>query len=96
MPIIEWKEPPAANTRGRQGSPDHAEIATELESSPGRWAFLGAANPTLASNIRNGTLLAYRPKGTFEAVARDNRKDDNGKTVADIYARYVGNGQGES
>jgi hypothetical protein len=39
----------------------------------------------MARNIKAGSMVAFRPKGAFEAVSRNSRGNR-----ADIYVRFVG------
>lgn len=64
----------------------YEEEAAELRGRPGEWALIAdSAASSMASNIKYGTLKAFRPAGTFEAVCR---KQKHG--YGEIYARYVG------
>ena len=81
MSTVIWEDPPMD---GRSKYP-HAEWAALLREKPNTWAKLldcetsgQAAN--LVTQIRNGLIKAYSPKGTFEAAIRK----------ASTYARYIG------
>jgi hypothetical protein len=83
MDIIR-EDPP---TRTRAGSYEYSEVASKLEADPGNWYRVaeGRTNPGLAGSIKSGGIVAFRPEGAFEAVAR--RDEGEGFT---IWARYVG------
>lgn len=86
MSIIRWEKPPKGG-RGRKWQ----KVADDLKSRPGEWALVAeSASRTLAGNISNGLIVAFRPPRTFEGVGRVNED----KSV-DVWARYVGpNGEG--
>jgi hypothetical protein len=87
MTDIEFVEPPVVRRLrpGRGPSPKHVAIVEALRATPGEWALvLRGATRSAATEISHGTLLAYRPAGSFEATARKNGDRH------DIYARYVG------
>ena len=88
MSDIVWEDPPA-KTRGRHMTGKHARIAAELRSHPGEWAKVATGEVQIAAYIKYARTSTYMPSGSFEAVARNVRQVD-GKRVADIYARYVG------
>lgn len=87
---IVWEEPPQ-DIRGRTSHTDHAAIAEELRLHPGQWAKILIGRPSLAGEIKAGRYRAFEPKGSFEAVSRKVR-DVDGRRVADIYVRYIGDG----
>jgi hypothetical protein len=90
---IVWEDPPGTAT-GRPGV-RHAAIAAELRARPGEWAKVAtAASSQMARDIKKARYLAYVPAGSFEAVSRNNRTVNGRKSpVAEIYARYVGDGE---
>lgn len=73
-------EPPSLDTGAVSKSMQHYLIADALRERPGVWAMLPDLSVTHASDIARGSLAAYRPGGSFEAVSRDGM----------VYARYVG------
>lgn len=81
---LKFVAPPEA-TRG--GGPRKSrEIAEALRARPGEWALVAeGVGPSIAHNIKHGSVSVYQPAGSFEAVSR---KGKNGRS--DIYARYVG------
>lgn len=88
---IEWKSPDPERPNGNIHAVDHARVALKLCAAPGRWArikaYRNAATATsIAWQIRNGALVAYAPKGTYEAT----RRSEEGAYW--VYARYVGPG----
>lgn len=85
---MQWKEPPPAGTS--RNADKYMEIADELRRNPGKWAMIGRMSAQNASNIKDGRLAAFRPRGTFEATYRNISKSEVGPDTADIYARYVG------
>lgn len=67
----------------------HKKVAATLRSKPDTWMRVkvgttGPAARSLSYQIKNGTLVAYRPHGFFEAVSRTV----DGEFC--VYARYVG------
>jgi hypothetical protein len=86
---VEWADPPPGR---RAQSEEWEAIAQELRSRPGQWAIVARGRSAeTATRIKNGTLAAFRPAGTFEArtTGRKNASDQR----CDIYARYVGDGR---
>jgi hypothetical protein len=87
--IFRWEDPPPerAVARGREKQViAHDLIAFKLKKRPGVWAAIHEqrAVPSLAVQIGRGGYAAYRPAGSFEAVARTT-----GETYT-VYARYIG------
>ncbi len=76
---LRWVDelPPRAD---RAPTMRHHIVAEALRQRPGCWAMLPDFEPNWSSAIRSGSNAAYRPGGSFEAVARQGR----------LYARYVG------
>lgn len=93
-----WENPPRDRPGRGAGSVDHAKAAALLRSRPGRWGVVGEyangqTSATIAWLIRRGErLLAYAPKGDFQAMARSVDTIENGERVRHfrVYARYVG------
>lgn len=78
-PNIVWQDPPA------DGRSRWAEVANALRARPGQWALVASgASSSLATQIRSGRRVAFRPARSFEATSR---KRPDGKY--DIYARAV-------
>lgn len=75
MSNITWTNPPAS-TRGR--NPWRKPIVKELGERPGDWALV-------ESGLTNSTAEAWKRLGC-EATSR-SRKDDDGNTLFDVYAR---------
>lgn len=87
MPV-EWGDPPPDKAAA---SAEWEAIAQELRTRPGQWAMIARDKTTeTATRIKNGTLVSFRPAGSFEArtVGRKNASAQR----CDIYARYVGDG----
>src|SRR3954453_23185183 len=64
MPV-EWKDPPPDRAAV---SAEGEAIAGELRSRPGEWAIVARDKaPETATRIKNGTLVSFRPAGSFEA-----------------------------
>jgi hypothetical protein len=82
--------PPAAATRGGSApSRHHMEAAARLRESPGKWAVVKKPGTSLAARaaahqIRSGSIVAYRPAGAYDAVARAVDGEFR------VYARYIG------
>lgn len=88
----------------RSGNQRYWEIADVLRSAPGRWALIAvedAWDNTVGTTIRNGSALAFKPAGSFEAkrfvrsLSKQEREEELSRgrhveKVADVYARYVG------
>lgn len=82
---IEWENPPERK-RAQQGSV-WDPVAAALKSRPGKWARIVENGPTgIASVIRGGGLVCFRPKGSFETRVGNYTE----RWIADVYARYVG------
>ena len=91
--VIRWEEPPPhGNGRKPTNRPKQTTlwrgIAAELREHPGRWALVVAEDGYnyaggLASQIERGSLSAFRPRGSFEAVTRT-------VGMVRVYARFVG------
>lgn len=88
---IKWEDPPGI--AGRIPGTKYLEIVEELRRNPGRWAMIGNFDPSMATNIKEGRISAFRPHGSFEAMSRNTQVDGDGHRRADIYARYVGDGE---
>lgn len=94
----------SVETPVRSGNQRYWEISDILRSRPGQWARVAVEATyynTVASAIRNGGALAFKPAGSFEAkrfvrtLSKDERQEfeDQGRhveKVAEVYARYVG------
>ena len=70
MPLT-WENPPAPIRHGGKWATE----ANELRENPGRWARLVELETrhkaaVLASQIKTGTLKAFRPGGSFDARSR--------------------------
>lgn len=89
---IVWENPPASH---RQGEMDWRERLLPLMARPGDWARVHEMNRhsawTLVSQLRRG--IKNRPEGRWEFLARTNQND---KSKAYIYARYLGPEGGNS
>lgn len=86
-PELVWEDPPPAAKRGETRG--HDAIARLLEKRPGEWAIIflyetAAGASTMAAYIRSARIVAYEPKGFFEAHARTVEGEHR------VYARYVG------
>lgn len=84
----------------KQGShattrPKHYRTALILKKHPGQWAHIMEDRAAVtATLIKKGTLVAFQPAGSFEAVSRKNSKTQGkNKGKSDIYARYIGEPQ---
>lgn len=78
---FEWVEAPPlrGKSSGRPAGPEWAL----LRSRPGSWALIrSATRPSSATSL-------MRAHPGFEVIARNSRKV-NGRTVCDIFARYIG------
>jgi hypothetical protein len=87
-----WEDPPSTSGKGRWARSRHYEIAAQLREHPGEWALIATSSPSMAGAIPTGILQAY-PAGSFDAVARNSRKNNNGgppKVVSEICARLIG------
>jgi hypothetical protein len=87
-PVFEGVPPEAVRTGGRKGSAEWQAVADVLRARPGEWAHIAeGTNGGIAGSIKNGVLVAFRPRGDFEAV---QRRDSDDSTRWDVWARYVG------
>lgn len=75
---INWQEPPPSK-RGPGGT-DWAAVRSELQANPGKWALV--LTDVSASSAVNARRLG------LEATTRGTKKDDNGRTLCDIYVRW--------
>lgn len=80
--------PPAK--RGKEGQTKHKKIANQLMKNPNQWGIISqgqslTTSAGLVNHINGGKIVAYEPKGAFEAASR---KDNQG--VITVYARYCG------
>lgn len=79
-------EPPDKNVGRNGGRRGYISEAQQLREQSGRWAVLRRDMPSpsaaaqLANHIRMASLAAFKPRGSFEAVARQ---------VDDEYRVYV-------
>lgn len=84
---ITFQEPPAVTRPGRNPDAKYVAIAETLKNRPNEWALiLEKGHQTTAARIRTGRISAFRPKGSYEATARNT--DEQGR--CQIYARFVG------
>lgn len=87
---MEWKEPVEKkvglyNARASE----HDAIAKQLKERPGQWAVCYTDEfYQLAYRIKDGSIPAFRPAGTFEATCRGAA--GKGQKTKEIYVRYVG------
>lgn len=88
--VIRWEDPPAAKGPGLGAA--WGPVADALRARPGEWALIeeGAPATTTANHVSHGKIAAFRPPGSFEAVARSRGRDSIGQRQHDIYARFVG------
>lgn len=87
---MKWEDPPEA-AHDYSSRTAWAREAAELRANPGRWAVITECSDktraySLAHNIRQGRLKAFRPEGSFSAKARTQ------DGVHKVYARYVKEG----
>jgi len=76
-------EPP----NGRNGK--HEQIARQLRARPAEWARVAIVTSSNSANsmayqIRSAYYKAYEPKGSYEAVARTEARNNT------VWARYIG------
>lgn len=88
MSDVEFIGPPP-----QQKNTKHARIAAQLRAHPQVWAVVRrpasiSRAASAAQAIKTGSLAAYEPAGSFEAVART--VIEGGRTEYRVYARYVG------
>jgi hypothetical protein len=84
---MKWETPPNVTRTGRTPDQKYVLIAEELKTNPKEWALiLEQGHQTTAARIRSGRISAFRPKGSFEATARNT--DEQGR--CQVYARYIG------
>jgi hypothetical protein len=91
MTEIEFGElPPSRGTEGNRPRTDHQTIAGQLKANPKQWAcILKSVSAGSLSNIKAGSVVAYRPVDAFQVVSRNTRIENN-RRVVDVWARYVG------
>lgn len=89
MSAVTWQEPPADDGRAKGREPKYLDIAAALRERPGDWALIAEETwATMANQIRSGGLVAFRPRGAFEA--RPVAIDGKPASRAQIFARFVG------
>ena len=78
------EDPPAQRRTGK-----YDDVADRLADDPGTWYRIatGATTGGLAAGINKGSIRAFQPEGSFEAVSRTQ---DGGVS---IWARYIGEGE---
>jgi hypothetical protein len=98
MSSMEWEDPPNPPT-GRRGTVLYEEEAEELQANPLKWGILetfGMGDYSKAQELRGkvngGTVSAFRPRGSFQAVVRTHRdpEGDKSKDRCKVHARYIG------
>lgn len=86
-PVVRWEAPPTVSRKGRTPDAKYVQIAEMLMARPNEWALvLEQGHQTTAARIRSGRISAFRPRGKFEATARET--DEQGRCK--VYARYIG------
>jgi hypothetical protein len=84
---MKWEKPPTVQRTGRTPDAKYIIIAEQLKENPQEWALIiEQGHQTTAARIRSGRISAFRPKGAFEATARNT--DEQGR--CQVYARYIG------
>jgi hypothetical protein len=82
------REDPTPSLRGRRGSRDWEQVATQLKAEPGVWFNIGTDLPiSIGTNIQTARLRSFAPAGTYEATIRGRNEAGRAKAV---FARYVG------
>lgn len=91
--VLRWEGPPPTRHGGGHCERHNlSDAAPELVARPGEWALLLLAEShgtaaAQAAHIRAGRLVAFRPRGSFEATVRDVDGEHR------VYVRYVGGAQ---
>lgn len=91
MAEVKWTEGPPPPAAGRPGGLDYEDLAAQLREQPGDWAAVDADALTrrqlqqVATRINRGDIIAFQPKGAFEALTR-SLADDR----ATLFVRFVG------
>jgi hypothetical protein len=87
MSEFEFNDPPAPKSAGKRSQ--YREFIAALLSRPGEWAVLPTDHVQeprmLAYNINSARIIAFAPRGDFEAVSRA-QPDGSIK----VWVRYVG------
>lgn len=96
---MKWEDPPSIGTRYEKNA--YEDEAAELRAHPKRWGLIrefpvkdevtknSNQGRHVSNGIKTGKYVAFRPKGSFEAISRAG-KDDQGNSVVKVYAQYVG------
>jgi hypothetical protein len=86
-----WEDPPEGDDLPTMPDVDHEIAAWQLRRLPGRWGVVAMADPilagklvSLASSIQSGQPRFYRPRGSFEAVVRQDPMHSR------LFVRFVG------
>lgn len=90
-PTLKWVEEVPPSTRHIKSK--WLPVVEELKKNPGKWALIlesSASTGSLHNVIIRGRTSAWQPKGAFEAAQRSKGKNEEGKPIADLYVRYIG------
>lgn len=92
QPVVEFGDLPPKRDNGT--ARDWDAIAAMLRTRPGSWArvVVNTTDTSLPARITGGggqrQLAAFR--GGVYAAAIRNSREENGRRVSDVWARYVG------
>jgi hypothetical protein len=82
---LTWEEPPPP--KPARPPSKWLPIADKLRANPGRWArVVTQGNVSVKSDAVNGSLICFRPAGSFEGRV----VNFSGRFTGDVYLRYVG------
>jgi hypothetical protein len=82
--VLRWEDPPS-RTRRQPANEDWYLIAAQLRGKPGEWGVVTeTATTAVPVQIRQGSMLAFRPAGSFES------KGFRVNGIYTVYARYIG------
>lgn len=89
--VVRFQGPPPEPRQTRFGKTrkHYEKVTAELRAHPGEWGIVGEFDvrmkaASLAHRISNGTVVAFRPAGSYKAVARQVGEQHL------TYARYIG------
>lgn len=84
MSEMEWQSPPISRFGGRDPL-FTGEVLAALRERPGQWACIKHAHAASSS-----AASFRRRHPNYETTTRVVGKQDNGRPLFDLYARYIG------
>jgi hypothetical protein len=92
---MKWATPP--KTRTKRPGQAYEKEAAELKANPGQWGIVKTrvlteadGSRSAANDIKSGKIVAFRPRGSFDAESHKEWDEELGATVLNTYAVYLG------